>query len=217
MLVSQIAIESFPYGGATLSLRLFSRLTWTDETGKVRLRGRPGPGTPCEIFPGVVDNQAGIVTAFNFPPTVTSPDRPRVRITGVLFDSNGRQRDPLFRNWRFPSGQAQISFADLTIFNAALPRRFADRYATIDQVLAYIAGAVGAAQIKAHGIAQMVDGQVTVPLGIVTVNSRVIATGQDENVSGALRAENYVAGAGFDIVSTNGADSGQVLWMLLEN
>jgi hypothetical protein len=138
-------------------------------------------------------------------------------VTGVLFDANGRQRDVLFRNWRFPSGLDQLSWTDFTIFNNTKLKRLADKYPTIEQVIEMIAGNIGGQTITAHGLAQLAAGAVTVPLASVTANSRAIAIGQDDDVTGALRATNYVVGVGFDIVSANGADSGSVLWILLEN
>lgn len=65
------------------------------------------------------------------------------------------------------------------------------------------------------GLAALVGGIATVLTNLVTAASKILLTGQDENVSGALRVGTRVNGVSFEIVSDNGADSGFAAWMIL--
>jgi hypothetical protein len=54
----------------------------------------------------------------------------------------------------------------------------------------------------------------TVLTTAVTATSKIQLGNFDDNVSGSLRVTNIVPGVSFDIVSTNGADSGKVFWIM---
>ncbi len=67
-----------------------------------------------------------------------------------------------------------------------------------------------------HGTATLTGGTVTVANTSITVNSRIILTGQDNNVTGALRVSARSAGVSFTITSSAGTDSGVVAWQVIE-
>jgi hypothetical protein len=53
----------------------------------------------------------------------------------------------------------------------------------------------------------------TVLTTAVTKTSKILLTGQDDDVLGSLRVTNIVPGVSFDIVSSNGTDAGRVFWI----
>ena len=72
----------------------------------------------------------------------------------------------------------------------------------------------GEGLITASGKAAMVDGLVHVESEVVEAGSAITCSSMDLGVTGTLRAVNVVAGDGFDIVSNNPGDVGQVAWFL---
>lgn len=72
------------------------------------------------------------------------------------------------------------------------------------------------ARLRANGRATLVGGSAVVGSSLVTATSNVLLTGQDDNVSGALRVSERDAGVSFTIASTNGADSGVVGWAIFD-
>lgn len=65
--------------------------------------------------------------------------------------------------------------------------------------------------------AAMVAGQILVATTAVTANSRIMLTHQGGGANqGALFISARVVGVSFTIDSTNGADTGQVAWTILE-
>jgi hypothetical protein len=67
-----------------------------------------------------------------------------------------------------------------------------------------------------HGTCTLTAGACTVSTALVTANSRVMLTGQDNNVTGALRVSARSAGVSFTITSSVGADTGVVAWEIIE-
>jgi hypothetical protein len=67
-----------------------------------------------------------------------------------------------------------------------------------------------------QGVATLAAGTVTVANTNVTASSRILLTGQDNNVVGALRVSARTAGTGFTITSSVGTDSGVVAWFISE-
>lgn len=67
-----------------------------------------------------------------------------------------------------------------------------------------------------QGTATLVAGTVTVANTSVTATSRILLTGQDNNVTGALRVSARVAGTSFTITSSNAADTGVVAFEIFE-
>jgi hypothetical protein len=68
----------------------------------------------------------------------------------------------------------------------------------------------------AQGLANLTAGSVVVASTAVTASSRIYLTAQDNTTTGALRVSARVAGTSFTITSSNGADTGDVAWLLLE-
>jgi hypothetical protein len=67
-----------------------------------------------------------------------------------------------------------------------------------------------------QGVAILSSGDATVTNTSVTANSRIFLTGQDNNVTGALRVSARAAGTGFSITSSVGTDSGVVAYEIFE-
>jgi hypothetical protein len=67
-----------------------------------------------------------------------------------------------------------------------------------------------------QGVATLSSGAVTVSNTSVTANSRIFLTGQDNNVTGALRVSARTAGTSFVITSSAAGDSGVVAYELFE-
>lgn len=64
--------------------------------------------------------------------------------------------------------------------------------------------------------ALLANGRVTVDNATVQAESLIIVTSMSTDVTGALRVENIVPGASFDIVSSNlFGDNGQVAWIMI--
>jgi hypothetical protein len=68
----------------------------------------------------------------------------------------------------------------------------------------------------ARGAATLSAGQVTVSTALVTANSRIKLTPQDDSTVGSLRVSARSAGVSFIITSTDGADRGVVAWEISE-
>jgi hypothetical protein len=78
-------------------------------------------------------------------------------------------------------------------------------------------GSGGSATKKiTHGVATLVAGVVVVSTTAVTASSRIILTGQDASVTGALNVSARTPGVGFTITSSVGADTGVVAWQIIE-
>ena len=73
----------------------------------------------------------------------------------------------------------------------------------------------GGGVFAATGRVTLAGGTAPVSTAAIAALSDVLLSAQDDNVSGALRVSNRVVGVSFDIVSTNGADSGVVSWAIL--
>lgn len=136
--------ESWPWGGATFSLRLFYTQTWTDTDGKVHLQGDPGAGSPCKICPGTIAGTTATVLSFDHSPTVTSPDRPRVRVNGALFDADGRFRKMLFESWQVPNDTDPLTWKFWSVWNRGKVARLADKYLNRTQIYALLGEFIGA-------------------------------------------------------------------------
>ena len=67
-----------------------------------------------------------------------------------------------------------------------------------------------------QGAATLTAGTVTVANTSVTANSRIHATGQDNNVTGTVRISGRTPGVSFTLTSTNAADSGVVAYTIFE-
>lgn len=67
-----------------------------------------------------------------------------------------------------------------------------------------------------QGIATLAAGTVTVANTSVTANSRIFLTGQDNNVTGALRVSARTAGTSFVITSSVAGDTGVVAYEIFE-
>lgn len=67
-----------------------------------------------------------------------------------------------------------------------------------------------------QGVATLHAGTVTVANTSVTDNSRIHATGQDNNVTGTVRISGRTPGVSFTLTSTNAADSGVVAYTIFE-
>lgn len=67
-----------------------------------------------------------------------------------------------------------------------------------------------------QGVATLTSGTVTVANTSVTANSRIHATGQDNNVTGTVRISTRTPGVSFTLTSTNAADSGVVAYTIFE-
>nr|DAR07939.1 MAG TPA: hypothetical protein [Caudoviricetes sp.] len=67
-----------------------------------------------------------------------------------------------------------------------------------------------------QGVATLVAGTVTVANTRITANSRIHATGQDNNVTGTVRISTRTPGVSFTLTSTNAADSGVVAYTIFE-
>jgi hypothetical protein len=67
-----------------------------------------------------------------------------------------------------------------------------------------------------QGIAQLTSGAVVVPNTAVSLNSRILLTGQDDRVLGALRVSARSAGVSFTIRSSVRTDSGVVAYEIFE-
>ena len=72
----------------------------------------------------------------------------------------------------------------------------------------------GSGLLGGAGRAVLVDGQATVATTAVKSTSAVICASLSEGVTGTLRAVNIVTGVGFNIVSSNPGDAGEVAWMI---
>lgn len=68
------------------------------------------------------------------------------------------------------------------------------------------------------GIAVLIDGEVEVPHGSITFNSRIIVTSMDENVTGTPRAalQDIIEHTSFVIRSNNPGDNGVVSWLVIK-
>lgn len=70
---------------------------------------------------------------------------------------------------------------------------------------------------KHMGVATLVAGAVTVSNTQIQANSRIFLTGQNSSgTHGELTVSARVAGTSFTITSTNGADTRQVAWLIVE-
>lgn len=70
---------------------------------------------------------------------------------------------------------------------------------------------------KYMGVATLVAGTVTVSNTKVQANSRIFMTGQNfSGTHGELTVSARVAGTSFTITSSNGADTRQVAWLIIE-
>lgn len=67
------------------------------------------------------------------------------------------------------------------------------------------------------GVATLASGTVTVSTTKVNATSRIQLTGQDNNVTGALRVSARSSGTSFTITSSNSGDSGVVAWVILQD
>jgi hypothetical protein len=67
-----------------------------------------------------------------------------------------------------------------------------------------------------QGVVTLGSGTATVANSSVTASSRIILTGQDNNVTGALRVSARTPGSGFTISSSVGSDSGLVAYEIFE-
>lgn len=67
-----------------------------------------------------------------------------------------------------------------------------------------------------QGVATLVAGTVTVANTSITANSRIHATGQDNNVTGTVRISARTPGVSFTLTSNNAADSGVVAYTIFE-
>jgi len=208
----------WPWGGTTGTLAFFSGVTWTDQNGMVHLEGKGLAllSDAAQLVTMDIADRVATPRAFDVEPTVSSIDEPRARITAVLFDENDRQKKVLFKNWEWPATPNPMTWPDLTGHNHTRRRCLGDRYLNETQIRDLIDGIPLSNPISTFGVANMVGGIVTVNTELVVGSSRALMTGQGEGVSGALRAENYVLGVGFDIVSSNGLDEGEVVWLLLQ-
>lgn len=66
------------------------------------------------------------------------------------------------------------------------------------------------------GVVTLTAGTATVTTALVTASSRIQLTGQDNNVTGALRVSARTAGTSFAITSLVGSDSGVVAYQIFE-
>ncbi|HEX8196431.1 MAG TPA: hypothetical protein VF571_09610 [Pyrinomonadaceae bacterium] len=67
-----------------------------------------------------------------------------------------------------------------------------------------------------HGTCTLASGTCAVSTANITASSRVFLTGQDNNVTGALRVSARTAGSSFTVTSSNALDSGVVAWQIVE-
>lgn len=134
---TSITISSFQlgsqwqYGGTTAKLRIYSSKSFTDSTGVPVMGGSAGSTTGfykeinCTIDP--VTKILSVPT-FTLPSTTDAFDV-TATYTGVLFDSQNRARDTLFRNYRLPTTPNPMTWLQWTAFNTAnIPVRDTQTY-----------------------------------------------------------------------------------------
>lgn len=215
-------LPDWPWGGAAAHLYVYSSSDWLDENGIYHLKGIEGSKQDVyQPFDAtVVSRTLLFADGMSIAPTTTSPDRPGVRLTGVLFDEGLKQRKTLFRSWQFPDDLNPLTFEALAIYNAGRKRRFDPKYLNEDQILALLDAAIDGIVLQnmptAQGLAVMVDGSVVVAEALTTAFSRVVPVAQDDGVSGSLRISARTAGVSFTIQSSNDGDNGYVAWVMFE-
>lgn len=67
-----------------------------------------------------------------------------------------------------------------------------------------------------QGVATLVSGTIGVFTSVVTANSRIFLTPQDNNSGGAIRVSSRTPGVGFTITSSNNGDNGVVAYEIFE-
>jgi hypothetical protein len=212
----------WPWGGATASLRLYSNRDWQDINGAYHLGGQERSQDYYDIFPAIVAGRSLLFNeGMNTPATLTSPDRPNVRITGLLFDEDGRYRRPAFRNWVFTDELNPSTFAELVIFNRRKRKCLSDHYLTDVMIYAAIQEAIDGIVLTnmptARGLTAMVAGVAVVAEPLTTLFSEIHPTMQVGGRNfGALSIGAVDPGVGFTIISQDGGDEGNVGWVMYE-
>lgn len=210
--------------GATAYLVLCSDNDWIDEDGNPHLTGEiRDKHSPHKVFAGVVNGASLLFENVSFPPTTTSPDRPRTRISAAIYDSGLRFRLVLFEGWVLPDGLNPLTFAALTNHNAACACglddvKFYNRAQVDFQIQEAIDNILLANMPTVTGLAAMVDGVVAVAEPLVTAFSRIVPTSMSAGVIGGLYvdAAEIVPGVSFTIRSPNPGDNGNVAWSITE-
>jgi hypothetical protein len=123
-------------------------------------------------------------------------DRIRIRADGTIFWGDGTSVAEFLS--RTGAGFIGLGAADLRITTAGKGLRVTE------------------GSNAKQGVATLVAGTVTVSNTSVTASSRIMLTGQDNNVTGALRVSARTAGTSFVITSSAAGDSGVVAYQIFE-
>lgn len=118
--ITGFQIQGWRWGGTTARLRIYASKAFTDSTGVPVMGGSVGSSTGFfkEIDCTIAANVLSIPT-FTLPSTTDAFDATGASYTGVLFDSQNRARDTLFKDYRLPTTPNPITWLQWTAFNRA--------------------------------------------------------------------------------------------------
>lgn len=181
--------------------------------------GDPQAGTlcrrdTCSVAAGVLS----VPTLTNFDTTEDSPNNQTATYSTYIRATN-QQLIPWLLNYRVPVGTAAISWTTLRIHKAGVisrdPANTYTKQEVLDLLASMIASIGTSGGVLAKGNAPMTAGSAAVSNVLTAVDSIIQLTGQEAGVSGTLYISDRVPGSGFTISSSNGADEGDVGWIML--
>lgn len=202
---------SWPWRGATATLRYEYSAPFVDSDGQVVLRGLH-KDVACTVAGGVLS-----VPTHSIITTTDALVNPLVTLSARFRDASGASRDWLFQQFSIPEAltlpTAPTVIGALEIYNQGseliLPP---DAYLTRDEVVALfnlLIAAFGA--LLGSGTVSLVNGAATVVLASVAANSKFHLTAQSPAI-GSISVDTVTAGVGFTIRSTDPGDNVSVLW-----
>lgn len=203
-------------------LEIYANEQFDTPDGQTVLPGNVELGDLCRRVVGaVVANVLTFPVITNFDSTEDSITNQRATYSAYI-RANGREPIPWLLN--FPvapikvAGATSVNWSSIRIHAArVIARRTNDVYTkqqTEDAITARLINFPGNSVLE-NGLAPMVAGQAAVSSAALPASSVIHLTSQDEGVSGTPRVGVKTPGAGFTILSSNGADEGNVGWTII--
>lgn len=207
--VSGFTIPDINYSGSIVKLRRYYTVNWTDQTGVLHLAGRLGSKTDAfDEIDCTLANHTLTVPDFQAAVTLFNGANPYAREIWQLWDQSNKPRDIITSEsgWFIPDTPDPVTRHQLEIINQGQFLLWPPNiYLNEVGVLALINSIGGAS-----GIAVMSGGIATVLRASITANGGARGSALTP-MSGSFSAE-ITPGVGFDIVSSDGGDEGNILW-----
>lgn len=209
------------YGGtdAAPTLEIYANEPFTTSDGKPIPAGNVMQGDfRYRVVCSVEDEVLMIPAVLGIYSTEDAIDNQQATYTAYLRIKN---REPLIWLDQFSipplTGEmTSTSWARLRLHKAGNIARRSSEVWTKQQTQAAIDLAVG--QTTKTGVAELIGGEVEVPHGLVTAESRIGAFSLDENVIGTPRVTqaDIIPGESFAIRTNNADDNGLVFWIMAQ-